>query len=209
MSTTKLTPIVIDLPDRGVCAIDYIDYFDEGIKGPDKPYFIGRYRNLDDVAAQMDKCLALQTTPGSIIHFKRLDIDGKWVEPLVGPDTKYPRRANYAIRFLLRIKFFGDFGYLDIGADWNDILIAYAENDNLVILPQMLKVVNSCWLSSADSQKILDTLLGTLTYEGGTKYDPETDSVIDLTAEEAAALNAEYLVDDEGALADDEGALTA
>ena len=70
-----LEPIVLNLTDRGACAVDYIDLFDEGMYGPDKPFFIGRFKNLDDVAAQMNKCLELQSIEGSLIHYRRLHQD--------------------------------------------------------------------------------------------------------------------------------------
>ena len=38
-----LTPIVLNFPDRGACAVDYIDYFDEGQYGPDKAFFVNRF----------------------------------------------------------------------------------------------------------------------------------------------------------------------
>lgn len=230
MSTTVLKPIVIDLPDRGLCAIDYIDYFDEGRYGADNIHFVSRFDNLNDIAAQMDKCLSLQSTEGSLIHINRLHVPNKWIEPLQDLDEIYPQRAQYAIRFMLRIRFFGDFGYLDIGAKWNDKLTTAAkdafesDDDDLIfrILPNQLEVVNSCWLSYRDATEILNILKGESTnvknqalvsspisYTGNEKYVQETNSMTAMSAAEIEALNLTYLTDGESSITDGDGALKA
>lgn len=229
MSTTVLKPIVIDLPDRGLCAIDYIDYFDEGRYGADNIHFVSRFDNLNDIAAQMDKCLSLQSTEGSLIHINRLHVPNKWIEPLEDHDEKYPQRAQYAIRFMLRIRFFGDFGYLDIGAKWNKELTSAAEEalesdeDDIFfrILPNQLEVVNSCWLSYRDATEILKILKGKsdnpknqalvsppyISYTGNEKYVQETNTVAAMSAAEIEALNLTYLTDGESSITDGDGAL--
>lgn len=230
MSTTVLKPIVIDLPDRGLCAIDYIDYFDEGRYGADNIHFVSRFDNLNDIAVQMDKCLSLQTTEGSLIHINRLHVPNKWIEPLQDLDEMYPQRAQYAIRFMLRIRFFGDFGYLDIGAKWDDTLTTAAkealesDEDDIFfkILPDQLEVVNSCWLSHRDATEILKILKGKSTnaknqalvssrisYTGNEKYEQETNSMTPMSLEEIEALNLTYLTDGESSITDGEGALKA
>lgn len=219
----ELEPVVLDLPIRGLSAIDYIDYFDEGLYGPDKPYFVARYKKLSQVAEQMDKCLALQTTPGSLIHFNRHHIADKWTEPLISPEEKYPQRASYAIRFMLRIRFYGDFAYLDIGRRWKDDDIEKAASGELEIHHGDLEIVNKCWLADADAQYILDLiddrldgvkLPYTLQYNGEQKYDSETATMVNLTAaelEEREQAKAEaaaiFLTDGESVLGDAEGAL--
>lgn len=241
MSTTVLKPIVIDLPDRGLCAIDYIDYFDEGRYGADNIHFVSRFDNLNDIAVQMDKCLSLQSTEGSLIHVNRLHVPNKWIEPLRDQDEKYPQRAQYAIRFMLRIRFFGDFGYLDIGAKWDETLTAAAakilmnedltsgdeetltNDDFFKILPDQLKVVNSCWLSHRDATEILKILKGEsdnpknqalvshpyISYTGNEKYVQETNSMAPMSPEEVEALNLTYLTDGESSITDGDGALKA
>ena len=243
MSTTVLKPIVIDLPDRGLCAIDYIDYFDEGRYGADNIHFVSRFDNLNDIAAQMDKCLALQSTEGSLIHVNRLHVPNKWIEPLQDQDEKYPQRAQYAIRFMLRIRFFGDFGYLDIGAKWDKKLTAAAakilmnedltsgdeetltNDDFFKILPDQLKVVNSCWLSYRDATEILNILKGEkgelvnaknqalvsspISYTGNEKYVQETNSMTTMSVAESEALNLTYLTDGESSITDGNGTLKA
>lgn len=212
-----LEPQVLNLHDRGICAIDYIDYFDEGMYGPDKVHFVSRYRNLKDIAAQMDKCLSLQTPVDeykSLIHLNRLHIDGKWVEPLQNQEEKWPQRAQYAIQFKLRIRFYGDFGYVDIGAKWTPDYEKAAEEGNLMVKAEDLKVVNSCWLSNKDANLILDELRKHLTYDGNQKYDPSTASLIALSEKELAARKeaeaeaaAVYLTDGDLALGDANGLL--
>lgn len=226
MSTTVLKPFVIDLPDRGLCAIDYIDYFDEGRYGADNIHFVSRFDDLGAVAEQMDKCLSLQTTSGSLIHFNRLNVPGKWLEPLQNPNEKYPQRAQYAIRFMLRIRFFGDFGYLDIGAKWTDELTeaaaeALSDTDDanfFVIKAEDLKVVNSCWLSHRDAEEILNVLTGKslnaknqslvptpISYNGDKEYNPESNTSTMMSAEAVEMLNLTYLTDGENVLSDGNG----
>ena len=230
MSTTVLKPIVIDLPDRGLCAIDYIDYFDEGRYGADNIHFVSRFDNLNDIAVQMDKCLSLQSTEGSLIHVNRLHVPNKWIEPLRDQDEKYPQRAQYAIRFMLRIRFFGDFGYLDIGAKWNKELTTAAkealeEGKFFRIFPNQLEVVNSCWLSYRDATEILNILKGEkgelvnaknqalvsshISYTGNEKYVQETNSMTAMSAAEIEALNLTYLTDGESSITDGDGVLKA
>ena len=50
----NLTPQVIAFPTRGNTAVDYIDYFDEGIYGPDKAFVVNRFQTIAEVAAQID-----------------------------------------------------------------------------------------------------------------------------------------------------------
>jgi hypothetical protein len=219
-----LKPIVLNLPKRGACAVDYIDYFDEGHYGPDKPFFVNRFDDLDQVAAQMDKCLKLQTTPGSLIHgadgstsLGRLDIEGKWVEPLSMKESKFPRRAYYKIRFLLRIKFYGEFAYIDLGAEWTP---ADLEDPSriIVILPDDLKVVNRSMISEDDANWIRDEIVKRLTYTGVETYSPDgtsspssnelVEKYLAQKEEDEKRLSATYIFDDEYALSDDEGLLT-
>lgn len=153
-----LKPIVIDLPTRGKCAIDYIDYFDEGQYGPDKPFFVSRFDDFTQVAKQMRACLSLQGNENSLIHFKREHIEGKWGEPLIieAGNQAYPYRAQYRIRFLLRIKFYGDFAYLDLGQEWSP---EDDPSETYYVEAKDLTVVNRCMLSEADAAKILEYIL--------------------------------------------------
>jgi hypothetical protein len=228
-----LKPIVINLPTRGACAVDYIDYFDEGRYGPDKPFFIKRFSDFDEVAAQMNMCLQLQTTEGSLIHgtmggtsIGRLHIENKWVEPLIAKNTKYPQRAQYKIRFMIRIKFYGEFSYIDIGAKWK----AGDDEDPeriIVILPEDLEIVNYCCISREDAQYILDKLIlkrdatgksTSINYDGTQTYSPDgtatisTNSLIEkyLNQKEndEKAASAVYIGDDNFVLTDDEGLIT-
>lgn len=168
-----LKPIVINFPDRGSCAVDYIDYFDEGQYGPDKAFFVGRFQDLKEVATQINQCLALQSTEGSIIHggdwnkslpsAGRLCVQNKWIEPLQDPNEKYPQRAQYKIRFLLRIKFYGEFAYLDLGAKWKDT-DELDPSKYIIVKAEELEVVNRCWISKADAEYIKNILLGDFTF---------------------------------------------
>ena len=215
------TPIVLTFPDRGTCAIDYIDYFDEGLYGPDKAYFIGRFSKDTDpfksIAEQMNTCLSLQNNPNSMIHVNRTCLPDKWMDPLTSKSDPYPQRAQYKIRFLLRIKFYGEFAYIDLGSRWKvgddltqpiEVLASKDGGD--------LEVVNFTWISKRDAQFILDTLYDNgLFYDGTTKYNPVSGKAEPLTEEELAAKEqakveaaAIYLTDGETILGDDEGAIT-
>lgn len=173
-----LKPIVIDLPTRGRCAIDYIDYFDEGQYGPDKPFFVSRFDDFTQVAKQMRACLSLQGNENSLIHFRREHIDGKWGEPLVieAGNEPYPYRAQYRIRFMLRIKFYGDFAYLDLGQKWAP---EHDPSETYYVEAKDLEVVNRCMLSETDAEKILEYILNaevesgkTLSQVGPEQYVP-------------------------------------
>lgn len=206
-----LTPIVLNFPDRGSCAVDYIDYFDEGQYGPDKAFFVGRFQKLDEIATQMNACLALQNTPGSMIHVNRTDIPDKWMDPMTSQTDPFPRRAQYKIRFLLRIKFYGDYAYIDLGSKWSskDDLTLGAP----IVTTEDLEVVNKCWISERDANFILDELKNAgLSFDGSTTYDATTASVRALTEEEMAALaeekavaSANYIADDESFFVDADG----
>jgi hypothetical protein len=211
---TELEPIVLDLPIRGLSAIDYIDYFDEGLYGPDKPYFVARYKNLKQLSEQMDKCLALQTTEGSLIHYRREHIADKWVEPLISPEEEYPQRAYYAIRFMLRIRFYGDFAYIDLGKKWEEGDIEAIKNGTFAVLPSQLEVINKCWIADQDAEYIKELICSNLSYTGNEKYDASSASVVALSQEELEKLEeakleaaAIFLTDGESVLGDAEGAL--
>lgn len=208
-----LTPIVIKLNDRGATAVDYIDYFDEGTYGPDKVFFVNRFDTLEKVATQINKCLNLQNTPGSLIHVNRTNIPDKWVEPLTAKTDKYPRRAQYKIRFLLRFKFYGDYAYLDLGAKWR----SEDELENFInVTKDDLEVVNTCWISTADANKILnDYILPHIDFEDKTYYDVTNDAIVPLSPEmlaakeeERAMANAYLIGNDDFILADEDGILS-
>lgn len=206
-----LTPIVLNFPDRGSCAVDYIDYFDEGQYGPDKAFFVGRFQKLDEIATQMNACLALQNTPGSMIHVNRTNIPDKWMDPMTSQTDPFPRRAQYKIRFLLRIKFYGDYAYIDLGAKWSpdDDLTLGAPT----VTSEALEVVNKCWISERDANFILDELKNAgLSFNGSTTYDATTASIRALTEEELATIEEEkavaaanYIADDESFFVDADG----
>lgn len=210
-----LKPIVINLPTRGTCAVDYIDYFDEGQYGPDKLFFVNRFDTFEEVAAQMNICLALQGNSGSMIHNSRHYIESKWTEPLVGPDEKYPKRAKYMIRFMLRVKFFGEYAYLEIGKKWDGT----DPSTTYYITPKDLEVINYCLFSKDDANYILDTLIKpnlSATPQTYTLNEDGTYSISELTEgpafdylkEKEEAANATYLFADGIALSDDSGLLT-
>lgn len=220
-----LKPIVLNLPDRGTCAVDYIDYFDEGQYGPDKPFFVNRFDDLNGVAEQMRACLALQGNENSLIHNNRHYVEGKWISPLVSKDEPYPQRAQYAIRFMLRIKFYGEFAYLDIGKSW----LGLDPTDTLYIEPSQLEVLNRCMLTQNDAEAILQMLLDTTIQDTGKKFSEigkekyevnkengetsiqvlsDSDAISIKLARQEHALYATYISDGETLYADNDGLIS-
>lgn len=210
-----LKPIVINLPTRGACAVDYIDYFDEGQYGPDKLFFVGRYDTFEEASTQMNACLALQGNPGSMIHNSRHYIESKWTEPLVGPEEKYPKRAKYMIRFMFRVKFFGEYAYLEVGKKWDDT----DPSSTFYITPSDLEVIDYCLFSKEDANYILENLIKpnlSSTPQTYTLNEDGTYTISELTEgaayeylqEKEAAQNATYLLADGIALSDKNGLLT-
>lgn len=179
----EITPIVLQFPKRGNTAVDYIDYFDEGVYGPDKPHFIGRFKTITEVANQIKECLALQSNPNSMIHYNRTNVPDKWVEPLQDRTEKFYKRAKYYIRFILRFKFYGGFGYLDIGRKWRegDILDDGTLANPAGVSLNDLEVVNYCWMAPEDSEYILD-----LVKAGASTYISDDTSGIVLSDGEGA-----------------------
>ena len=213
-----LKPIVLNLPTRGNTAVDYIDYFDEGHYGPDKPHFVGRFDDLTQVAEQIRVCLSLQGNENTMIHNSRHRVEGKWVEALADRNDPYVQKAQYKIRFLLRLKFYGEFAYLDIGKRWEEgedpTAPYYVEAGDF-------EVLNRCMLSAEDADKILEMVKSTevLANAKPEKYigvDEEGNPIIeDLTSgpifdaiqNSRAMATALFLGDDDLILTDDEGML--
>jgi hypothetical protein len=208
----NLTPQVIAFPTRGNTAVDYIDYFDEGVYGPDKAFFVNRFQKIEDIAAQIDKCLNLQNTPGSMIHINRTDIPDKWVDPLSSKTDLWPRRAQFKIRFLLRFKFYGDYAYIDLGAKWKK---GEDLTQPVIVTKDELEVVNCSWISLADANYIKDLIVEKLTFSDNSYLDTATAEIKELTEEmksekeaQKAAAMATYIGDEEFVLGDDDGFLT-
>lgn len=210
-----LKPIVINLPTRGTCAVDYIDYFDEGQYGPDKLFFVGRYDTFEDAVAQMNVCMALQGNPNSMIHNSRHYIDSKWTEPLISPTEKYPKRAQYMIRFMFRVKFFGEYAYLEVGKKWDDT----DPSSPYYIQPKDLTVINRCLFSEEDANYILEELIKpnlsstpqtyTLNKDGSYSLSELTEGpAYEYLQQKEAAQNATYLLADGVVLSDEDGLLT-
>ena len=224
-----LTPIVLDFPDRGSCAIDYIDYFDEGLYGPDKMHFIGRFKGSEifkDIATQIKTCLSLQNNPNSMIHLNRTCVPNKWMDPLTSKTDDYPQRAQYKIRFMLRIKFYGEYAYIDLGSSWkkdDDLtqpIEVLAKKDDGTLDAETLRnnlgIVNTSCISYKDAYVILNALYAAgLSYDGTTVYNPDSGQAEPMSAEALAAkeqakaeANATYLSDGNDILSDDDGPIT-
>lgn len=198
-----LTPIVLNFPDRGACAVDYIDYFDEGQYGPDKAFFVNRFRTLDEIAEQMDKCLALQTNLNSMIHVNRCNISDKWMDYFTSKNDKYPQRAQYKIRFLLRFKFYGDYAYIDLGVKWrlDDDLDTI---NPIIIKKDDLEVINRCWISENDAKYILTEITNKLTFDGTQTYDITDNNIRKMTEDEQNKLDEEKAISNATLLSDGE-----
>lgn len=213
-----LKPIVLNLATRGNTAVDYIDYFDEGHYGPDKPHFVGRFDDLTQVAEQIRVCLALQGNEGTMIHNSRHHVEGKWVEALADRTDPYIQKAQYKIRFLLRLKFYGEFAYLDIGKRWEE---GEDPTEPYYVEAADLEVLNRCMLSAEDAAQILQMIksseaLANITPEKYLGVDDEGKPIIeeltsgpifDAIQNARTAAAATYLGDEGLILADDDGML--
>lgn len=213
-----LKPIVLNLTTRGNTAVDYIDYFDEGHYGPDKPHFVGRFDDLTQVAEQIRVCLALQGNEGSMIHNSRHHVEGKWIEGLADRNDPYVQKAQYKIRFLIRMKFYGEFAYLDIGKRWEE---GEDPSEPYYVEAADLEVLNRCMLSKEDAEDILNMIksVEVLANAKPEKYmgvDSEGKPIIeeltsgpifDAIQNAHAAAAATYMTDDGLILADDDGML--
>ena len=214
-----LKPIVLNLTTRGNTAVDYIDYFDEGHYGPDKPHFVGRFDDLTQVAEQIRVCLALQGNENTMIHNSRHRVEGKWIEALADRNDPYIQKAQYKIRFLIRMKFYGEFAYLDIGKRWEE---GEDPTELYYVEAADLEVLNRCMLSKEDAEDILNMIksvevLANAKPEKYTGIDSEGNPIIeeltsgpifDAIQNAHATAAATYLSDDGLILADDDGMLT-
>lgn len=127
-------PQIIAFPDRGHSAIAWIDYFDETTYGADKLFFKKRCKTIQEVADEILTTAAIPHTKvpkGNVASGIQFDFPVASINRYNVPDKKfltfpdasdpYPYKAKYAMRMLLRIKFYNDFGYMEIGIPWKPL----------------------------------------------------------------------------------------
>lgn len=154
---------VITLSNGTKKVIDYIDLFDENTYGAGNLFIAGRIRadkttNLfGEVKTKIEEVL---NSSDKVYDYNRLNqIDKKFLtNDCADKKLKSPNRAKYRIQFLLRIHFYGDFGYLNVGVPWQPDEDP-APTDTLTP-PDTSKfaVLNSCWLSEEEVKVIKDEI---------------------------------------------------
>lgn len=185
--TTIEYPQIIAFPDRGHSAIAWIDYFDETTYGADKLFFKKRCKTIQEVADEMkatarqDHIKKISNTNISygvqlgdfpIASLNRYNVPDKKFLTFPNDLDPYPYKAKYAMRMLLRIKFYNDFGYMEIGIPWKPL---YNEDgtintkyptgkdgeDEIIDTTSNWKdysVLNCTWLSKNDAEFLLKNL---------------------------------------------------
>lgn len=179
-------PQIIAFPDRGHSAIAWIDYFDETTYGADKLFFKKRCKTIQEVVDAMKVTAAqdhikatsntntvngIQMGNFPIASINRYNVPDK--KFLTFPDAldPYPYKAKYAMRMLLRIKFYNDFGYMEIGIPWKSL---YNEDGTINTKYPTGKdgeddidatyningysVLNCTWISKRDAEFLLKNL---------------------------------------------------
>lgn len=149
--------------------IDYIDFFDEGQFGAENLYLANRFHGTDTESAltevQNQITSFFTTADKDIYDINRLNVPNKkfFTNSCKEMSLKSPRRARYRLEFLLRIHFYGDFGYLHIGIPWDKWIeteIDPAPGTTLTAVTaadiEKLEVLKYCWLSKDEADAILN-----------------------------------------------------
>lgn len=125
-----------DFRDRGRQVVDWFDLFDECKYGADNLFFRGRFETDSEVAEQIAASLDSKYKDMGAGNPVRVDNDGEYAEGnslhrynvpcqehWTPPDPKdpYPYKARYAVRFLLRLHFYNDYGYIEVGVPWEKL----------------------------------------------------------------------------------------
>ena len=167
-------PQIIAFPDRGHSAIAWIDYFDETTYGADKLFFKKRCKTIQEVADEILTTAAIPHTKvpkGNVAGGIQFDFPIASINRYNVPDKKfltfpdtldpYPYKAKYAMRMLLRIKFYNDFGYMEIGIPWKPL---YNEDGTLnELYPNAIKTKDEAGqevIEEIDTTGSFDTVNG-------------------------------------------------
>lgn len=143
----KISDRTFNFRHRGRQTIDFIDLFDECRYGANKLYFRGRFPSAGEVANQITKALDPAYKDyggGNPVAFDKMQ-DGEmvyaegialnrysypetkfWVAP--DPKDTYPRKAKYAVQFMMRLHFHMDWAYIIVGLPWENL---YLPNGNV------------------------------------------------------------------------------
>lgn len=145
----------IKLSDGTEKIIDYIDLFDEGTYGAEMLYLAGRFPTLSEVKAQIQKFFAEASK--DIYDNNRLNIPNKRfiLNHNSFSHLKCPKRAAYRVQFLLRIHYYGDFGYLHVGIPWGEDEDPGSPAELAPPDTSKFTILKKCWLSDEEAEKIL------------------------------------------------------
>ena len=133
----KISDRTYNFHHRGRQTIDFIDLFDECRYGANKLYFRGRFESGNEVANQIEKALdpAYKDYGGGnpvaidkMVDGKMVYAEGIALNRFNYPETKfwhfpdakdpYPRKAKYAVQFMMRLHFHMDWAYVIVGLPW-------------------------------------------------------------------------------------------
>lgn len=169
--------IRFDLQDRGVAIALYIDLYDEGQYGADQLSWRGRFNDISKLESALSDVMGLgnpiaeDNSNNLCLNRFNSPFARYWTEPELG--NPYPRLAQYAVHYRLRVKFNGDVVTIDFGkrwpayrpiegvrhADWpivNECELSL--NDDFLTLPQNLEILHTCGISYTDAAIILNAI---------------------------------------------------
>lgn len=137
---TDITNKTFNFKHRGRQVVEWIDLFDECRYGAEKLFFRGRFETISEVAEQIAASLSdkfkeqgsgnpvaqdKQGESGTIyaegIALHRYRVPDKQLWTPIDFKDKYPYKARYAVEYLLRLKFYEDYGYIKVGVPWEKL----------------------------------------------------------------------------------------
>lgn len=195
--------IRFDLQDRGVAIALYIDLYDEAQYGADQIAWRGRFNDINTLTKALQDVMIAggnpvaqdNSTPLSLNRFDSA-FAYYWVKPELG--NPYPRLAQYAVHYRLRVKFNSDVAIIDFGKNWplyhpiegarhKDWPVVdecdNSLNDKYLTKPQNLEILHLTGISYTDAAIILNAIGLNLDINGpsngnGTTDNEQGDSVL-------------------------------
>lgn len=151
---------IITLSNGTKKIVDYIDIFDESKFGAGNLYLANRvYANkTTDLFGEVKNIISefFSSADKNIYDANRLYQANKkfLTNDAADLNLNAPMRANNRLEFLIRIHFYGDFGYLHIGIPWEDLNPMPTDDLSDPTLDE-LEIIKCCWLSDEEANAIL------------------------------------------------------
>lgn len=154
---------VITLSNGVKKVVDYIDLFDEGVYGADNLFLRARLyadKTTDLFGEVKEAVNKLLSDSSSKYDINRLNVPNKkfFTDDAFDKSRKSPNRAQYRIQFLIRIHFYGDFGYLHFGIPWDDEDPAVEADLKTPAISDM-KPLKWCWIADEEAKMIIDKIV--------------------------------------------------